>query len=103
MHTGPASYTRINTKSKFEVPLRQSSRIRDAGRNATLKESDARRVGCAETMESGPLMIVFLLLARGSAEEKGVYVDGKGPVLRSIEGREESFVLFTYAPVFTVG
>ena len=37
-----------------------------------------------------------------STEEKGVYVEGKRPVLRSIEGREESFVLFTYTPVFTV-
>jgi len=34
--------------------------------------------------------------------EKGIYVEGKRPVLRSIEGWEESFVLFTYTPVFTV-
>ena len=32
----------------------------------------------------------------------GVYLEGKRPVLRSIEGREESFVLFTYTPAFTV-
>ena len=67
------------------------------------KGSDARRVGCAETTESwSSLMIVFLLLARESTEEKGVYVEGKRPVLRLIEGREESFVLLTYTPVFTV-
>ena len=62
------------------------------------------RVGCAEAMESGgSLLIVFLLLARGSAEEKGgTYVEENGPVSRSIEGWEESFVVFIYTPVFTV-
>ena len=49
-------------------------------------------------------MIVFLLLVRESAEEKGgkLNVEGKRPVLRSIEGWEESLVLFVYTPVFTV-
>lgn len=37
------------------------------------------------------LKLVFLLLARESAKGKWDYVEEKGPVSRSMEGREEGF------------
>ena len=46
----------------------------------------------------------FLLLARGSAEEKGTYryVKEIWPVSRSVEGWEEGFAVFIYTPAFDV-
>ena len=43
-------------------------------------------------------MIVFLLLARKSAKEKGTCVEESEPISRSIEG----FVVFIYTTLFTV-
>jgi len=48
--------------------------------------------------------LIFLLLVRGSTEEKGDIREENRPVLRPIEGWEEglNFVVFIYTPVFTV-
>ena len=50
-----------------------------AGRIATQKAWDARRVRCVEAMESGSsLMLVFLLLAPDFVERKETYVEENG-------------------------
>ncbi|PUU73989.1 hypothetical protein B9Z19DRAFT_1134045 [Tuber borchii] len=63
------------------------------------KECNSERVGCAEDMESGSSLIVFLLLTWESTEEKTdiQYVEENEPVSRSIEGLEEGFVVYIYS------
>ena len=64
------------------------------------KESDARRPWKAEALF---VTFVFLGLAREFCDgERGKCVEENGPVPQSIEGWEEGFVIFIYAPVFTV-
>ena len=47
------------------------------------------------------LKLVLLSLARESVEEKGGYARRRMNLSRSVEGWEEGFTSFIYAPVFT--
>jgi len=62
--------------------------------NATLEESDARRVGCAELWKAEvPRCLSFLLLAQKSVEEKGGHAWKRAGTCRDLwKGRGTSLV-----------
>jgi len=63
-----------------------------------MKESDAWRLWRAVGVLSEACL--SFVSAGVYGRQRGICVEGNGPVSRSVEGWEEGFVVFIYAPVF---